>query len=225
MRIQTELQKTLGRTPRSDEVDTALRAYYIERLDLRTAFDEVKRQLPWLLMGILERTESVDINQLLAQKKRILLGLTYLERQYSFAFDNISAKRLLLFYPEVFGTPGNSSPLDRIVAIGQVGYADLELLNAEKTFDKFLSAYSQNRSLQAWLDNTVAIFAPAYDAASWFSLTSPAHIVETVSHHGETRIYEKMRTDERLRKHLIALLNVSPILFLPSVPCHLSTTA
>ena len=210
LRIQTELQKTLGRTPRSDEVDTALRAYYIERLDLRTAFDEVKRQLPWLLMGILERTESVDINQLLAQKKRILLGLTYLERQYSFAFDNVSAKRLLLFYPEVFGTPGDSSPLDRIVAIGQVGYADLELLNAEKTFDKFLSAYSQNRSLQAWLDNTVAIFAPTYDAASWFSLTSPAHIVETVSHHGETRIYEKMRTDERLRKHLIALLNVSP---------------
>ena len=210
LRIQTELQKTLGRTPRSDEVDTALRAYYMERLDLRTAFDEVKGQLPWLLMGILERTETVDINQLLAQKKRILLGLTYLERQYSFDFDHISAKRLLLFYPEVFGTPGNSSPLDRIVAIGQVGYADLELLNAEKTFEKFLSVYSQQGSLQAWLDNTVAIFAPAYDGASWFSQTSPAHIVETVSHHGETRIYEKMRTDERLRKHLIALLTVSP---------------
>ena len=210
LRIQTELQKTLGRTPTSAEVDTALRAYYMERLDLRTAFDEVKGQLPWLLMGILERTESVDINQLLAQKKRILLGLTYLERQYSFDFDHISAKRLLLFYPEVFGTPGGSNPLDRIVAIGQVSYADLELLNAEKTFEKFLSVYIQQGSLQAWLDQTVASFAPAYDGASWFNLTSPAHIVETVSHHGETRIYEKMRTDERLRKHLIALLTVSP---------------
>ncbi len=56
----------------------------------------------------------------------------------------------------------------------------------------------------------VARFAPAYDGASWFSLTSPAHIVETASDYAETRIYEKMRTDERLRKHLIALLNVSP---------------
>lgn len=210
LRIQAELQKSLGRTPTSAEVDAALRAYYIERLDLRTAFDEVKRQLPWLLMGILERTENLDVHQLLAQKKRILLGLTYLERQYSFDFDNISANRLLLFYPEVFGSPGGSNPLDRIVAIGQVGYADLELLNAEKTFEKFLSTYSQHRSLQAWIDQTVASFAPAYDGASWFSLTSPAHIVETESHHGETRIYEKMRSDERLRKHLIALLTVSP---------------
>lgn len=209
LRIQTELRKSLGRTPTSAEVDTALRAYYIERLDLRNAFETVKLQLPNLLTGILERTETVDTTQVLAQKKRILLGLTYLERQYSFKFDNISAKRLLLFYPEVFGSPARSNPLDRIVAIGQLTYADLELLNAEKTFDKFLSGYSQNRSLQGWIDSTVATFVPNYDAARWFSLTSPAHIVETESHHSETRIYEKMRTDERLRKHLIALLNVS----------------
>ncbi len=161
LRIQTELQKTLGRTPTATEVDAALRAYYVERLDIRSAFEEVKLQLPWLLTGILERTASVDVNQVLAQKKRILLGLTYLERQYSFEFDNISAKRLLLFYPEVFGTPARTNPLDRIIAIGQVTYADLSLLNAEKTFDKMLSAYSQHRSLQAWIDSTVARFAPS----------------------------------------------------------------
>ncbi|HFH9837816.1 TPA: ZmpA/ZmpB/ZmpC family metallo-endopeptidase [Streptococcus suis] len=210
LRIQTELQKTLGRTPTTAEVDTAVRTYYVDRLDLRSAFEEVKLQLPWLLTGILERTATVDTTQVLAQKKRILLGLTYLERQYSFEFEEISAKRLLLFYPEVFGTPARANPLDRIIAIGQVNYADLELLNAEKTFDKILSGYSQNRSLQGWIDSTVARFVPYYDAARWFSLTSQAYIVETDSYHAETRIYEKMRTDERLRKHLIALLNVSP---------------
>lgn len=210
LRIQTELQKTLGRIPTTAEVDTALRAYYIERLDLRSAFENVKLQLPELLTGILERTATVDTAQVLAQKKRILLGLTYLERQYSFEFENISAKRLLLFYPEVFGTPIRTTPLERIIAIGQVTYADLELLNAEKTFEKILSGYSQNRSLQGWIDSTVARFVPYQDAASWFSLTSPAYIVETTSDYAETRIYEKMRTDDRLRKHLIALLNVSP---------------
>ena len=178
--------------------------------DFHARMGALRPELPFDIDGVVYKVDSLSRQQEQLQKKRILLGLTYLERQYSFDFDHISAKRLLLFYPEVFGTPGGSNPLDRIVAIGQVSYADLELLNAEKTFEKFLSVYIQQGSLQAWLDQTVASFAPAYDGASWFNLTSPAHIVETVSHHGETRIYEKMRTDERLRKHLIALLTVSP---------------
>ncbi|WP_018166705.1 ZmpA/ZmpB/ZmpC family metallo-endopeptidase, partial [Streptococcus minor] len=207
--ITTELRKQLGRQPSPEEITTSLRRYYLDKLDMREAFTNVQHNLDSLLTAVFERSEQVDIQRIEQHKLQILLGLTYLERQYSFQFNGISAKHLLLLHPEFIGGV-NSSAIERLIQLGQVSYIDLELGNANQTFSKKLAPYTSDTGLQNWLDRMVAMFVPQLEPANWFTQTSHAVILETNSLRADTRIYEKMRYNPRLARQLIALLTVSP---------------
>lgn len=207
--LQIQLQKSLGRTPTTTEVDHAVKAFYMDKLDMRASFDRVKANLEQLMLGVLERSTGVTTGILQKQKLHLLLGLTYLERQYSFKFKGLSASRLLLLHPEVFGRVGTTTALTRLNRIGQLTYADLELGASANTYVKKFSAMTGQATVQDFIDRALNLFAPEMTGDAWFKATTKAYIVEVASQRRTTSLYEKMRSDERLKNHLIALLTLT----------------
>lgn len=208
-RVRTTDRYKLIAQLKRQPTDAEMRAFYLDKLDMRQSFERVKGDLDQWMLAVLERSEGVSPARLRQQKLAILLGLTYLERQYSFKFNGVSAKYLVLLHPEVFGKVGTSSALERLIGIGGLRYADAELANANNTYTRRLSHLTGQTGVQGFLDQSIAMFAPGLDGNTWLKQTTKAYIAESHSQRGETRLYEKMRTDNRLNSHLIALLTLS----------------
>ncbi|WP_170244211.1 ZmpA/ZmpB/ZmpC family metallo-endopeptidase [Streptococcus suis] len=196
-----------GQALSSEELANRKRQVYMDQLDMRDSFNAVQTNLDSILAGVFEKTTTVDANTIKANKEKILLGLTYLDRQYGFQFGNFSAKDLILYHPEVFGN--SSEPLTNLLAIGDLAYADLELRNNLVTYQRKLSSITNHADAIQFIESQVPRWTGQEDVSAWFKDTSKAYIVEASSPHGQTKLYTTLRDSQRWQNHILPLLNLS----------------
>ncbi|MCK3941447.1 YSIRK-type signal peptide-containing protein [Streptococcus suis] len=196
-----------GKALTDEEMSQRKRQVYMNQLDMRDSFNSVQTNLDSILAGIFEKTTTVDANTIKANKEKILLGLTYLDRQYGFQFGNFSAKDLILYHPEVFGN--SSEPLTNLLAIGDLAYADLELRNNLVTYQRKLSSITNHADVIQFIESQVPRWTGQGDVSAWFKDTSKAYIVEASSPHGQTKLYTTLRDSQRWQNHILPLLNLS----------------
>ncbi|MGT2743350.1 ZmpA/ZmpB/ZmpC family metallo-endopeptidase [Streptococcus plurextorum] len=205
--IEQELKKEKnGQTPTPQELADRKKQVYMDRLDMRDNFEQVKTNIETILTGVFEKSTAVTADTVKANKEKILLGLSYLDRQYHFQFGHLAAKDLILYYPEVFGS--QSDALTNLITIGNVTYADLELRNNLATYQKKVAPITQDVDLIQFIENQVPRWTNYQNAGEWFKATSKAYIVESTSPHKETGLYTQLRNSSRLKNHLLPLLTV-----------------
>ncbi|HFI0405219.1 TPA: ZmpA/ZmpB/ZmpC family metallo-endopeptidase [Streptococcus suis] len=196
-----------GKALTNEEMTQRKRQVYMNQLDMRDSFNAVQTNLDSILAGVFEKTTTVDADTIKANKEKILLGLTYLDRQYGFQFGNFSAKDLILYHPEVFGN--NSEPLTNLLAIGDLAYADLELRNNLVTYQRKLSSITNHADAIQFIESQVPRWTGQEDVSAWFKDTSKAYIAEASSPHGQTELYTTLRDSQRWQNHILPLLNLS----------------
>ncbi|NQK82521.1 YSIRK-type signal peptide-containing protein [Streptococcus suis] len=196
-----------GKALTDEEMSQRKRQVYMDQLDMRDSFNVVQTNLDSILAGVFEKTTTVDANTIKANKEKILLGLTYLDRQYGFQFGNFSAKDLILYHPEAFGN--SSEPLTNLLAIGDLAYADLELRNNLVTYQRKLSSITNHADAIQFIESQVPRWTGQEDVSAWFKDTSKAYIVEASSPHGQTKLYTTLRDSQRWQNHILPLLNLS----------------
>ncbi|HEL1645424.1 TPA: YSIRK-type signal peptide-containing protein [Streptococcus suis] len=196
-----------GKALTDEEMSQRKRQVYMNQLDMRDSFNAVQTNLDSILAGVFEKTTTVDANTIKVNKEKILLGLTYLDRQYGFQFGNFSAKDLILYHPEVFGN--SSEPLTNLLAIGDLAYADLELRNNLVTYQRKLSSITNHADAIQFIESQVPRWTGQEDVSAWFKDTSKAYIVEASSPHGQTKLYTTLRDSQRWQNHILPLLNLS----------------
>ncbi|MDW8720499.1 ZmpA/ZmpB/ZmpC family metallo-endopeptidase [Streptococcus suis] len=197
-----------GQEPTAEELANRKRQVYMDQLDMRDSFNAVQTNLDSILAGVFEKTTTVDANTIKANKEKILLGLTYLDRQYGFQFGNLAAKDLILYYPEVFGS--QADVLNNLISIGTQTYADLELKNNLTTYQKKIAPITKQADLVRFIESQVPRWVSGQDVETWFKETSKAHIVESTSPNGNSSLYQQLKADTpRLASHILPLLTLS----------------
>ncbi|MBO4107444.1 ZmpA/ZmpB/ZmpC family metallo-endopeptidase [Streptococcus suis] len=197
-----------GQEPTAEELANRKRQVYMDQLDMRENFGTVQTNLDTILTGVFEKSTAVDTATVKANKEKILLGLTYLDRQYGFQFGNLAAKDLILYYPEVFGS--QTDVLNNLISIGTQTYADLELKNNLTTYQKKIAPITKQADLVQFIESQVPRWVSGQDVETWFKETSKAHIVESTSPNGNSSLYQQLKADSpRLVSHILPLLTLS----------------
>ncbi|HFI0236815.1 TPA: ZmpA/ZmpB/ZmpC family metallo-endopeptidase [Streptococcus suis] len=206
--VDNELVKSLsqekgGQTPTAAEKQTA----YMDLLDMRSSFERVQTDLEQILTGVFEKAAAVNIDRVRAKKEQILTALSYLDRRYSFTFGNYAAKDLILFHPQVFG--GRGDTLENLLGLANLTYQDLTMDQSANTYQRKLAPLTSQTDLAAFVEKGVSLFDPSLSEEEWFKQTTKAHIVEATNAYSSASLYEKIKTDGRLKNHLIPLLSLS----------------
>ncbi|WP_277592870.1 ZmpA/ZmpB/ZmpC family metallo-endopeptidase, partial [Streptococcus sp. DD11] len=120
------------------------------------------------------------IDKIKRNKEALLLGLTYLERWYSFNYGDISVKDFLIYHMDFFGK-GNASPLDTIIELGKSGFDSLLAKNNVETYRSSLAASHAAKDLFSTLEAYRKVFLPNKTNNEWFKEQTKAYIVEEKS--------------------------------------------
>ncbi|HFI0144754.1 TPA: ZmpA/ZmpB/ZmpC family metallo-endopeptidase, partial [Streptococcus suis] len=206
--VDNELVRSLrqekgGQAPTEAEKQTA----YMDLLDMRSSFERVQTDLEQILTGVFEKAAAVNIDRVRAKKEQILTALSYLDRRYSFTFGNYAAKDLILFHPQVFG--GGGDTLENLLGLANLTYQDLTMDQSANTYQRKLAPLTSQTDLAAFVEKGVSLFEPSLSEEEWFKQTTKAHIVEATNAYSSASLYEKIKTDGRLKNHLIPLLSLS----------------
>ncbi|MEI4337896.1 ZmpA/ZmpB/ZmpC family metallo-endopeptidase [Streptococcus suis] len=207
-----------GRTYTEAEKVVLRNKYYMDQLDMRDSFTRVQGDLEHILTGLFEKSKQVDIETIKTNKEKVLLGLTYLDRQFSFKFGNYQAKDLILYHPEVFG--GTGDVLTNLYAIGSQNYQDLLLAQSATTFKNKVAGQLGQTDVFSFVEKGLSIFDKDKTDSEWLKEESKALIVEAANSYGPTTtLYEKFKSDTRLANHLL------PLLSLPSESVYVLSTS
>lgn len=205
LNVINELKKQLGTDPTEEEIQNGIKKLYMEKLDLKTSFNNVKGNLEDTLKILLKNTDTPMARDIRNCKNQVLLGLTYLDKQYSFSFGSKSAKEIIL-YGSNFTEARNIYDL---IAIGNLSYSDLELKNNVNTYNEKIKNYVGGYDIFTFIEKSIESYMPGKAPEEWLKEESKAWIVESNSTVGNSSLYKKMKKDTRLKSHLIPLLAVS----------------
>lgn len=207
--VRAELRKQKGGVnPTEDELNAGVRKFYMDSLDMRDSFKNVKDNLQTLLEDILNKSSNYDDNTIIANKNKILLGLALLERQYNFSFGEVSAKDIILLNPQLITAGGSQDALQNIINIGSLSGKEAELLKSADLYAKKIAPITQIGDIATFIERGVALFSDKV-ASEWFNDESKAHIVETQSTNGSSELFNKLKSDNTLKNHIIPLLTLS----------------
>ncbi|HEM6242006.1 TPA: YSIRK-type signal peptide-containing protein [Streptococcus suis] len=196
-----------GRTLTEEEKIVLRNKYYMDQLDMRDSFARVQGDLETILTGLFEKSKQVDIETIKTNKEKVLLGLTYLDRQFSFKFGNYQAKDFILYHPEVFG--GTGDVLTNLYTIGSQNYQDLLLAQSATTFKNKVARQLGQTDVFSFVEKGLLIFDKDKTASEWLKEESKALIVEAANSYGlTTSLYDKLKSDTRLNNHLLPLLSL-----------------
>ena len=205
LNVINELKKQLGTDPTEEQIQNGIKKLYMEKLDLKTSFNNVKGNLEDTLKRLLKNTDTPMARDIRNCKNQVLLGLTYLDKQYSFSFGSKSAKEIIL-YGSNFTEARNIYDL---IAIGNLSYSDLELKNNVNTYNEKIKNYVGGYDIFTFIEKSIESYMPGKAPEEWLKEESKAWIVESNSTVGNSSLYKKMKKDTRLKSHLIPLLAVS----------------
>ena len=190
-----ELKKT-NPTITDEEVKEVLRKEYLERLSIKDTLEETKKNLDTDLKKVVAHTLSVLGNtaetrakvqaDLEANKEKILLGLTYINRFYNIDFGKINIRDILAYNPSSFGKKVTS--LEWLTSLGSMSYDEMKLVNSPRTFETYFGKVTDKSSLLDFLDYNRTTFT-SMDGDTWLKDATKAIVVEKKS---------KEKTDENV---------------------------
>ena len=191
-----ELQKTKPQIS-DDEVKEILRKEYLEKLSIKETLDATKTDLEASLKKVAAHTLSIlgDNQQnrekvkgdIEANKEKILLGLSYINRFYNIDFGDTNIRDILAYNPSSFGKKDLTS-LDWLTHLGSMSYDELRLTNSPKTFEKYFGKITDKPTLLDFLDYNRTTFTNM-DGDTWLKKATKAIVVEKAS---------KEKTDEKV---------------------------
>lgn len=183
-----ELQKTNPQI-RDDEVREILRKEYLEKLSIKETLDATKTDLEASLKKVAAHTLSIlgDNQQnrekvkgdIEANKEKILLGLSYINRFYNIDFGDTNIRDILAYNPSSFGKK-EVTALDWLTHLGSMSYDELRLTNSPKTFEKYFGKITDKPTLLDFLDYNRTTFTNM-DGDTWLKKATKAIVVEKAS--------------------------------------------
>ncbi|AWX95239.1 hypothetical protein BKM67_03775 [Streptococcus suis] len=205
--LETAIRKENGGNALSaDQLQSLKQTAYMDMLDMRESFERVKAKIETSLTGIFEKSSQVNVEDIRRNKEKILAGLSYLDRQYSFEFGQHQAQDLILYHPQVFG--GGGSPLGTLTILNTLTYRDLTLGQSATTYQTKLAPITNQADIFSFVEKGVSLFEPGITGEQWFKETSKAHLAESQSPYGDSSLYQKLKSNARLNNHLIPLLTL-----------------
>ena len=190
-----ELKKT-NPTITDEEVKEVLRKEYLERLSIKDTLEETKKTLDTDLKKVVAHTLSVLGNtaetrakvqaDLEANKEKILLGLTYINRFYNIDFGKTNIRDILAYNPSSFGKKVTS--LEWLTSLGSMSYDEMKLVNSPRTFEAYFGKVTDKSTLLDFLDYNRTTFT-IMDGDTWLKDATKAIVVEKKS---------KEKTDENV---------------------------
>lgn len=193
---RSELKKT-NPAITDEEVKEILRKEYLEKLSIKETLDATKTDLEASLKKVAAHTLSIlgDNQQnrekvkgdIEANKEKILLGLSYINRFYNIDFGDTNIRDILAYNPSSFGKKDLTS-LDWLTHLGSMSYDELRLTNSPKTFEKYFSKITDKPTLLDFLDYNRTTFTNM-DGDTWLKKATKAIVVEKAS---------KEKTDEKV---------------------------
>ena len=193
---RNELRKTNPNITES-EVKEILRKEYLEKLSIKETLDATKTDLEASLKKVAAHTLSIlgDNQQnrekvkgdIEANKEKILLGLSYINRFYNIDFGDTNIRDILAYNPSSFGKKDLTS-LDWLTHLGSMSYDELRLTNSPKTFEKYFGKITDKPTLLDFLDYNRTTFTNM-DGDTWLKKATKAIVVEKAS---------KEKTDEKV---------------------------
>lgn len=193
---RSELKKTQPQI-RDEEVREILRKEYLEKLSIKETLDATKTDLEASLKKVAAHTLSIlgDSQQnrekvkgdIEANKEKILLGLSYINRFYNIDFGDTNIRDILAYNPSSFGKKDLTS-LDWLTHLGSMSYDELRLTNSPKTFEKYFGKITDKPTLLDFLDYNRTTFTNM-DGDTWLKKATKAIVVEKAS---------KEKTDEKV---------------------------
>lgn len=185
---RSELKKTHPQI-RDDEVREILRKEYLEKLSIKETLDATKTDLEASLKKVAAHTLSIlgDNQQnrekvkgdIEANKEKILLGLSYINRFYNIDFGDTNIRDILAYNPSSFGKKDLTS-LDWLTHLGSMSYDELRLTNSPKTFEKYFGKITDKPTLLDFLDYNRTTFTNM-DGDTWLKKATKAIVVEKAS--------------------------------------------
>nr|WP_310732726.1 ZmpA/ZmpB/ZmpC family metallo-endopeptidase [Streptococcus pseudopneumoniae] len=201
-----ELKKTKPQIT-DEEVREILRKEYLEKLSIKETLEETKTDLEASLKKVAAHTLSIMGNtqenkekieqDIEANKEKILLGLSYINRFYNIDFGDTNIRDILAYNPSSFGKK-EVTALDWLTHLGSMSYDELRLTNSPKTFAKYFSKITNKTTLLDFLDYNRMTFTNM-DGDTWLKKATKAIVVEKAS---------KEKTDEKV--DLYTKLTTSP---------------
>ncbi|HEM2866017.1 TPA: YSIRK-type signal peptide-containing protein [Streptococcus suis] len=205
--LETAIRKENGGNALSaDQLQSLKQIAYMDMLDMRESFERVKAKIETTLTGIFEKSSQVNVEDIRRNKEKILAGLSYLDRQYSFEFGPHQAQDLILYHPQVFG--GGGSPLGTLTILNTLTYRDLTLGQSATTYQTKLAPITNQADIFSFVEKGVGLFEPGKTGEQWFKETSKAHLAESQSPYGNSSLYQKLKSNVRLNNHFIPLLTL-----------------
>ncbi|MEL0345990.1 ZmpA/ZmpB/ZmpC family metallo-endopeptidase [Streptococcus pneumoniae] len=193
---RSELKKT-NPAITDEEVKEILRKEYLEKLSIKETLDATKTDLEASLKKVAAHTLSIlgDNQQnrekvkgdIEANKEKILLGLSYINRFYNIDFGDTNIRDILAYNPSSFGKKDLTS-LDWLTHLGSMSYDELRLTNSPKTFEKYFGKITDKPTLLDFLDYNRTTFTNM-DGDTWLKKATKAIVVEKAS---------KEKTDEKV---------------------------
>ena len=185
---RNELRKTNPNITES-EVREILRKEYLEKLSIKETLDATKTDLEASLKKVAAHTLSIlgDNQQnrekvkgdIEANKEKILLGLSYINRFYNIDFGDTNIRDILAYNPSSFGKKDLTS-LDWLTHLGSMSYDELRLTNSPKTFEKYFGKITDKPTLLDFLDYNRTTFTNM-DGGTWLKKATKAIVVEKAS--------------------------------------------
>ena len=183
-----ELRKT-NPAITDEEVKEILRKEYLEKLSIKETLDATKTDLEASLKKVAAHTLSIlgDNQQnrekvkgdIEANKEKILLGLSYINRFYNIDFGDTNIRDILAYNPSSFGKKDLTS-LDWLTHLGSMSYDELRLTNSPKTFEKYFGKITDKPTLLDFLDYNRTTFTNM-DGDTWLKKATKAIVVEKAS--------------------------------------------
>lgn len=193
---RSELKKT-NPAITDEEVKEILRKEYLEKLSIKETLDATKTDLEASLKKVAAHTLSIlgDNQQnrekvkgdIEANKEKILLGLSYINRFYNIDFGDTNIRDILAYNPSSFGKK-EVTALDWLTHLGSMSYDELRLTNSPKTFEKYFGKITDKPTLLDFLDYNRTTFTNM-DGDTWLKKATKAIVVEKAS---------KEKTDEKV---------------------------
>lgn len=193
---RSELKKT-NPAITDEEVKEILRKEYLEKLSIKETLDATKTDLEASLKKVAAHTLSIlgDNQQnrekvkgdIEANKEKILLGLSYINRFYNIDFGDTNIRDILAYNPSSFGKK-EVTALDWLTHLGSMSYDELKLTNSPKTFEKYFGKITDKPTLLDFLDYNRTTFTNM-DGDTWLKKATKAIVVEKAS---------KEKTDEKV---------------------------
>ena len=185
---RSELKKT-NPAITDEEVREILRKEYLEKLSIKETLDATKTDLEASLKKVAAHTLSIlgDNQQnrekvkgdIEANKEKILLGLSYINRFYNIDFGDTNIRDILAYNPSSFGKK-EVTALDWLTHLGSMSYDELRLTNSPKTFEKYFGKITDKPTLLDFLDYNRTTFTNM-DGDTWLKKATKAIVVEKAS--------------------------------------------